>query len=1512
MSKSENEMLTHVRYQSTMQAGHGLYNPANEHDACGIGMVVNISGEKSHAIVDNALKVLEHLQHRGAEGADNKTGDGAGIMVQIPHEFILLQGIAVPERGRYGTGMIFLPQDEKSCSEIMKIVKDETEAHKLTLSCIRDVPTCDEVLGRDAMSTKPVIKQIFVTGFADVESAERTLYIIRKHIENKVNASKIEGKNDFYFVSLSTRTLIYKGMLTSSQLRKFYPDLESPYFTTALAVVHSRFSTNTFPTWGLAQPFRMLCHNGEINTIRGNRNWMKARESVLSTPLLGDIKDLRPIVQEGMSDSASLDNVLEFLVASGLSMPHAMAMLVPESFNAKNPISEDLKAFYEYHSILMEPWDGPAALLFSDGRYAGGMLDRNGLRPARYTITQSGMMVVSSEVGVLDIPPQDIKEKGRLQPGKMILVDTQEGRVIHDEELKKQLAEEFPYRRWLSENRVELDKLKSGRHIGSSVEALRSKERVFGYTQEDVEKLVASYAKDAKEPTMSMGNDKPLAVMSERPQLLFNYFRQQFAQVTNPSIDPIREELVMSLTEYIGAVGMNILVPAEGHCKMVRLPYPILTNTQLDLLTNIRYKGFKTVKLKMLYAVDEGAEGLEHAIDRLCREAEESVDDGVNYIVLSDRDIDERHAPVPALLAVSAVHHYLISVGKRVQTAIVVESGEVRETQHAALLLGFGASALNPYMAFAIIDDLVKRNEIQLDYNTAESNYIKAVRKGLLKIMSKMGISTIRSYRGAQIFEAIGIGKELSDKYFGGMPSPIDGIGLAEIARDYAKMHRSGFADTTGRLEFTGEYCFRKDGNRHAWNPDTIRTLQLATRTGNYSKFKEFTRLSDEKEAPIFIRDFFDFKRNPINIDKVEPIENIMKRFVAGAMSFGALSKEAHEAIALAMNSIHSRSNTGEGGEDSDRFQPRPDGTSLRSAIKQVASGRFGVTAEYLVNADEIQIKIAQGAKPGEGGQLPGYKVDKIIAKVRHSIPGISLISPPPHHDIYSIEDLAQLIFDLKNVNPAAKISVKLVAESGVGTIAAGVAKAKADLITISGADGGTGASPGSSIYYAGISPELGLSDTQQTLVRNGLRGQVKLQVDGQLKTGRDVVLMALLGAEEFGFATSLLIVLGCVMMRKCHTNTCPMGVTTQNEELRKRFLGRSEYIVNYFKFLATEVREYLAQMGFTSMDEIIGRTDLIERRNTQCTNGSLLDFSRLLYMPSKENGAATRNITGQDHHIDSVIDTQLIAKLHDAIDNKSEMSLDCVVKNTDRAVGAMLSGAVAKKWGGEGLPEHTINVKFRGSAGQSFGAFLTRGIDFTLEGETNDYLGKGLCGGIISVMPPRRSTFQASENTIAGNTLLYGATSGEVYIAGRAGERFAVRNSGATAVVEGVGDHCCEYMTGGRVVVLGPTGKNFAAGMSGGIAYVWNYNDNFDYFCNMDSVELSLVEDSVSNKELKDLIRRHYMYTRSELARRMLDDWNKYAEQFLQVVPIEYTKVLQEEKMRKLQEKVAAVQTEF
>ena len=1480
----------------------GLYQSQYEHDACGVGMIVNIHGNKSHELVDQALRVLENMRHRGAEVG--KDGDGAGIMVQIPHEFILLQGIPVPEKGKYGTGLVFLPKEEKAQSEILSIMIEEIEREGLQLMHLRQVPTNPECLGDSALTTEPAIKQIFITGVSDdkVDSFQRTLYIIRKRIERRISHP------DFYICSLSNTNIIYKGMLSSMQVRQYFPDLTNPYFTSGLALVHSRFSTNTFPTWSLAQPFRLLAHNGEINTIRGNRGWMKARESVLSSETLGDIKNISPIVQPGMSDSASLDNVLEFFVMSGLSLPHAMSVLVPESFNDKNPISEELKAFYEYHSILMEPWDGPAALLFSDGRFAGGMLDRNGLRPARYTITKNDTIIVASEVGVMDFEPTEIAEKGRLQPGKILLIDTQEGKIYYDGEIKQQLASEHPYRQWLSTNRIQLEKLKSGRHVENAVSNLLQKQIMFGYGEEDVTNTIAPMAVNGQEPTASMGNDTPLAVLSSQPQVFFNYFRQQFAQVTNPAIDSIREELVMSLTEYIGRVGSGILTPDETNCKMVRLPHPILNNTQLDLLCNIRYKGFNTIKLPILFEGKKGADGLHEALDALCHQAEKSVDEGYNYIILSDKDVDETHVAIPSLLAVSAVHHYLISVGKRVQTALIVESGEIRETMHAALLLGYGASALCPYMAFAILDDLVKRHKIQEDYATAEHNYIKAVKKGLFKIMAKMGISTIRSYRGAKIFESIGLSETLLKTYFGTEVSTIGGIGLEKIAHDAIIFHQKAYATDTAFLPNLGQFHWRKDGIRHAWNPDTIATLQLATRTGNYEKFKEYTRLVDEKESPIFIRDFLGWKKAPISIDEVEPVEEIVKHFVAGAMSFGALSKEAHEAICLAMNKLGARSNTGEGGEDAERFHSTFDGISLNSKTKQVASGRFGVTTEYLVNAEEIQIKVAQGAKPGEGGQLPGFKVNEVIAKTRHSIPGISLISPPPHHDIYSIEDLAQLIFDLKNVNPKAAISVKLVAESGVGTIAAGVAKAKADLIIISGAEGGTGASPASSMRFAGISPEIGLSETQQTLVRNGLRSQVRLQVDGQIKTGRDIVLMALLGAEEFGFGTAALIVLGCVMMRKCNLNTCPMGVATQNPELRKHFIGRYEYLVNFFTFLAQEVREYLAEMGFKHLNDIIGHTELME------TKPSVLDFSRLL---NKEEG--TLHFTGDIHQPavplgmqGTIIDEQMIAASENAINNLEEVNLDYTIKNTNRAVGTMLSGVIAKKYGAQGLPDGTVNVKFKGSAGQSFGAFLTHGVSFKLEGETNDYFAKGLSGGRIAILPPSRTNFAAEDNIIAGNTGLYGATSGELYINGKVGERFGVRNSGAIAVLEGAGDHCCEYMTGGRVVVLGETGRNFAAGMSGGVAYVWDKNHNFDYFCNMDMVEINLVEDSVSRKELHELIRQHYLYTGSKLARTMLDNWQHYVEDFIQVVPIEYKRVLEEEKMARLHEKIADIQRDY
>ena len=1477
---------------------NGLYQEQYEHDACGVGMIVNIHGGKSHQLVDDALHVLENMRHRGAE--IGKDGDGAGIMLQIPHEFILLQGIPVPEKGKYGTGLVFLPKDVEAQQDILSVIIEEVEREGLQLMHLRTVPTNPDCLGERALSTEPDIKQVFITGVSDdkINIFPRTLYIIRKRIERRIH------HKDFYICSLSNTNIIYKGMLSSMQVRQYYPDLTNQYFTSGLALVHSRFSTNTFPTWSLAQPFRLLAHNGEINTIRGNRGWMKARESVLSSEALGNTNDIAPIVQPEMSDSASLDNVFEFLVMSGLSLPHAMSVLVPESFNEKNPISEDLKAFYEYHSILMEPWDGPAALLFSDGRFAGGMLDRNGLRPARYTLTKSGTMVVASEVGVMDFDPQDIAEKGRLQPGKILLIDTLEGKIYYDGEIKQQLASEHPYRQWLSTNRIQLEKLKSGRHVENSVGDLLANEFLFGYGEEDITKTIVPMAVNGQEPTASMGNDTPLAVLSSRPQVLFNYFRQQFAQVTNPAIDSIRENLVMSLTEYIGRVGTGILNPNESNCKMVRLPHPILNNTQLDILCNIRYKGFNTLKLSLRFSDD-----IRESLDKLCKDAEQAVDDGYNYIILSDKDADGPF--IPSLLAVSAVHHYLISIGKRVQTALIVESGEIRETMHAALLLGYGASALCPYMVFAILDDLVRRGKIQEDYATAEANYIKAVKKGLFKIMAKMGISTIRSYRGAKIFESIGLSESLLKTYFGTDVSTIGGIGLEKIAADAISRWNDKLESASSSLSFLpnqGQFHWRKDGIRHAWNPETISTLQQACRKGDYQKFKEFSRLVDEKQEPIFIRDFLSIKQHPIDISEVEPVSEIVKHFVTGAMSFGALSKEAHEAICIAMNKLGARSNTGEGGEDSERFHTDVEGISLSSKTKQIASGRFGVTTEYLVNAEELQIKVAQGAKPGEGGQLPGFKVNEIIARTRHSIPGISLISPPPHHDIYSIEDLAQLIFDLKNVNPIACVSVKLVAESGVGTIAAGVAKAKADLIVISGAEGGTGASPASSMRFAGTSPEIGLSETQQTLVRNGLRSGVRLQVDGQLKTGRDIVLMALLGADEFGFGTTALIVLGCVMMRKCNLNTCPMGVATQNPRLREHFLGRADYLVNYFSFLAEEVREYLADMGFRSLNDIIGRSDLIESKP------SVLHLDRLLY---KEEGEIrfTGDVSKPAVPLGMqgpVLDQQMLTAAAKSLGQQAETLLDFTIKNTDRAVGAMLSGTIAKNYGHAGLPDDTIQVKFKGSAGQSFGAFLVSGVSFKLEGETNDYFAKGLSGGRIAILPPVRSNFAAEENIIAGNTGLYGATSGELYVNGRVGERFGVRNSGAIAVIEGAGDHCCEYMTGGRVVVLGPTGRNFAAGMSGGVAYVWDKNHDFDYYCNMDMVEINLVEESSRRKELHELIRQHYLYTGSKLARAMLDDWPRYAEDFIQVVPIEYKRVLQEEQMRKLQQKIADVQRDY
>lgn len=1486
----------------------GLYDSSYEHDACGVGLIVNLHSTKTHDIVDKGLQLLENMVHRGAEGADSLTGDGAGIMVQIPHEFILLNGIPVPEKGSYGTGLFFLSKEPKRQQQALELIGKELEKAGFTLLAVREVPVNSDVLGIDSAATEPVIRQLFVSDVLGKNNLEQRLYVLRKSIERQL------VRQDCYVVSLSTRNIVYKGMLTSNQLRAYYPDLSSPYFTSGIALVHSRFSTNTFPKWELAQPFRYLEHNGEINTIRGNRQWMKAREELLASEHFADIREVLPIIEEEMSDSASLDNALEFFVMSGLSLPHALALLIPESWNDKNPISPQLKAFYEYQSIAFEPWDGPATLLFSDGRYAGGMLDRNGLRPARYLITKNDLLVMASEAGVLTFDAAEIREKGKLQPGKILLIDTEQGRIYRDEELKAALANEYPYGTWLQRNRIDIANISSGREVKHTVDNYPALINAFNYTKEDVENLIVPMSDEGKEPVGSMGNDTPIAILSSQPQTLFRYFRQQFAQVTNPPIDPIREELVMSLTGYIGTFDQGLLSPNAELCKMVKLKSPVLTNREFDILRHLEYKGFRSYNIPMRYQVASGAKGLEETLASLCVEAEKAVDEGYNYIVLSDRGITAAEAPIPSLLALSTVHHHLVAVRKRVQIGLIVESAEPREVMHFALLLAFGASAINPYMAYAVIDHEIENGNIRLDFDTAQKHYIKSVNKGLLKVLSKMGISTLRSYRGAKIVEAIGLSTYLANRYFGGVTSQIGGIDLEDIAAQQQALLNEAFdGESEGQPKSEGLYTYRRTGETHAWNPETILMLQTATRLGSYKKFKEYTRAVDGKAEALFIRDLLSFETRPIALDEVEPKEAIARRFVTGAMSFGSIGKEAHEMMALAMNQLGGKSNTGEGGESPERFHPREDGSSARSAIKQVASGRFGVTAEYLVNADEIQIKIAQGAKPGEGGQLPGFKVDQIIAQTRHSIPGISLISPPPHHDIYSIEDLSQLIFDLKNVNPQARISVKLVSESGVGTVAAGVAKAKADLIIVSGCEGGTGASPLSSIKYAGLPAEIGLAETQQTLVMNNLRGQVVLQTDGQLKTGRDIVIAALLGAEEYGFATSALIVLGCVMMRKCHLNTCPVGVATQDERLRARFSGREGYLLNYFLFLAEEVREHLAQMGFRSLDEIVGRSDLLcQSANAANPKAAKIDLARLTYFPKEAATNAIRNVKPQHHLIDAVLDRQLLQACSKSIKTGMPVELTYPIANTDRAVGTMLSGAIAREYGCAGLPNNTISCVFNGSAGQSFGAFLSTGVTFYLEGDSNDYLGKGLSGGRIVVVPPAGTTFVPEDNVIAGNTLLYGATSGEVYINGRVGERFCVRNSGATAVVEGAGDHCCEYMTGGRTVVLGTVGRNFAAGMSGGIAYVWNKQQDFDFFCNMEMVELSLVDTAADRNELKAFLTQHRHYTSSPLAKNLLDNWDEVIGQFIKVIPIEYKKMLHDRESEALKVKISNVERDY
>ncbi len=1493
--------------------GVGLYGPENEHDSCGIGFVASIKGHRSHDIVQRGLQVLLNMTHRGAESSDNVTGDGAGLLVQIPHAFFKNILPFLPSAGEYGAGILFLPPnqaDRDACIDIFaKLVKQEG----LEIIAIRELPVKNDVLGEIAKSTEPYMKQVFISGNFEQDDLERKLYVIRKLAEKQIRESNLEQKDFFYLPSLSTKIMIYKGMFTPEQLQGYYTDLSDESFQSAIALVHSRFSTNTFPTWDLAQPFRYIAHNGEINTIKGNRLWMQTRESLLKTDLFGnDLQKLFPIIEPGKSDSASLDNVLEFLVLTGRTLPHALSMMVPESFNDKNPIPQSLKDFYEYHSTIMEPWDGPASLLFSDGRYVGGTLDRNGLRPSRYLITKDDLIVMGSETGVQSFPDEQIKEKGRLRPGKILLVDTQLGVIISDEELKRQLTRMNPYGNWLKENRLELEDIEVKERVRSSMEEhYQTWIKAFGYSKEDIDFIIKPMALEAKEPVGSMGNDAPPAILSDKPQRLFNYFKQQFAQVTNPPIDPIREGLVMSLTNYIGSVSKNLLEESSSLCKLIKFRSPIITNTDLGKIKDLKHADFTNATLKMVFDPSGGETALRDALRNLCKQAEEVVDKQINYIILSDRDIDKDHAPIPSLLAVATVHHHLIKTKKRMQVGLVVETAEPREVMHFALLLGYGASVINPYLAFGVLSNLVKKGEIKLEYRKARENYIKAVDNGILKVLSKMGISTLRSYHGAQIFECLGISEEVVNKYFNGTASRIGGIGLEEIAREAAIPHKNAFIDPSENGGFVpateGVYAYRVNGEHHAWNPESVSLLQWATRTNNYDKYKEYAAIVNaENQKPAFLRGFLQYKKNPIPIEEVEPVEAILKRFVTGAMSYGSISKEAHEALAITMNRIGGRSNTGEGGEDPERFIPLPDGSSKRSAIKQVASGRFGVTTSYLVNADEIQIKVAQGAKPGEGGQLPGFKVNKVIAKLRNSTPGITLISPPPHHDIYSIEDLAQLIFDLKCVNPSANISVKLVAEYGVGTIAAGVAKAKADLITISGLEGGTGASPVSSIKHAGMPIELGIAEAHQTLVMNDLRGRVRLQTDGQLKTGMDVVLMAMLGAEEFGFSTAALITLGCVMMRKCHLNTCPVGVATQDEELRKRFLGKADFAENFFRFVAQDVRELLAEIGVRRFEDIIGRSDLLEQRtDIDHWKASKVDISRMIFTPPQAKHNPLSFCQPQDHKINKVMGHELIKLSSKAINNKEKVWLSKQIKNTDRAVGAMLSGEIVKKHGQSSLPDDTIHARFYGSAGQSFGAFLTKGVTFVLEGDANDYLGKGLSGGKIIVVPPAKSTFVPEDNIIIGNTVLYGATSGELYVRGVTGERFAVRNSGVNAVVEGVGDHGCEYMTGGRVVVLGSTGRNFAAGMSGGIAYVLDRKGNFDYYCNKGLVELEPLDDMSDINELQQMINNHLMYTKSRLAEEILVNWDLYVSKFVKVIPLEYKKVLQELKLEHIRKKL-------
>ncbi len=1547
----------------------GLYDPHNEHDACGVGFIVNIKGHQSHDIINQGLEILKNITHRGAVGADPLAGDGAGILIQTPDTFLREECKAcfatpLPPLGEYGVGMIFLPRAAENRTACEKVIERVIAEEGQTLLGWRDVPTNNEGLGESVKTIEPLIRQVFVArgdNCADQEAFERKLFVIHKVIEHAVVRELNLDKAHFYIPSFSSRTLLYKGMLLAHQVGVYYPDLQDKRMITALALVHQRFSTNTFPTWDLAQPFRMICHNGEINTLRGNINWMAARRHSMSSEWLGkDLDKLWPLIAEGQSDSACFDNALELLVAGGYSLAESMMLLIPEAW-ADNPLMDDKRrAFYEYRAALMEPWDGPAAVGFTDGRQIGATLDRNGLRPARYLITDDDMVIMASEMGVLDIPQEKIVKKWRLQPGKMFLVDTEQGRIIDDAELKAQLANAAPYQAWLDETQIILEQLPPEETATPPTqEALLDRQQAFGYTQEDLKVFLIPMVIAGQDPIGSMGVDASPAVLSNRARLLYDYFKQSFAQVTNPAIDPIREELVMSLISLIGprpnlfkfattplSKGKTNTLPLskekmEDLQKRLEVHQPILANTDLEKVRHIETRtggAFRTKTLSMCYQAELGASGMEKALTLLCTQAEEAVLAGNNILILSDREMDANHIAIPALLATSAVHHHLIRQGLRTESGLVVETGEAREVQHFCLLAGYGAEAINPYLAFDTLAAIRTTLPEELTEEEVQKRYIKAVNKGILKVMSKMGISTYQSYCGAQIFDAVGLSDEFLEHYFAGTKCKTSGVGLRDVAEETVRKHRLAFGDAPlyrHALDVGGEFAYRLRGEQHAWTPQTISKLQHATRSNNRALYDEFAKeINEQNERLLTLRGLFEFKfaEQPIPLEEVEPASEIVKRFATGAMSYGSISYEAHTTLAIAMNRLGGKSNTGEGGEEPERFQPLPNGDSKRSAIKQVASGRFGVTTEYLVNSNDIQIKIAQGAKPGEGGQLPGHKVDKIIARVRHSTPGVGLISPPPHHDIYSIEDLAQLIHDLKNVNPQARISVKLVSEIGVGTVAAGVSKAHADHVTISGYDGGTGASPITSIKHAGSPWEIGLAETHQTLVLNKLRGRIAVQTDGGLRTGRDVVIATMLGADEFGFATAALIVEGCIMMRKCHLNTCPVGVATQDPELRKRFTGKPEHLVNYFMFIAEEVREWMAKLGFRTVNEMIGRTDKLDMRSAiSHWKAKGLDFSRILYKPEVGPDVAVYNCEKQDHGLDKAVDQKLIELAKPALERREPVQIEMSIYNYNRTFGAMLSGEVAKRYGHAGLPENTIYIKLTGSGGQSFGAFVAKGVTIELVGEANDYVGKGLSGGRLIIYPPKQCPIVAEENIVVGNTVLYGAISGECYFRGVAGERFAVRNSGAIAVIEGLGDHGCEYMTGGVVVVLGATGRNFAAGMSGGVAYVLDEAGDFERRCNLSMVELepvveedealehvyhqggdlethglvNVMHDMTRNDaiRLKTLIERHQHYTNSSRARHILDNWDNNLPQFVKIMPVDYRRALQQMQISQAQQ---------